>query len=189
MVKITRVYTKTGDKGSTKLAAGESIPKSAARIVTIGTIDELNAALGMTRALLTEQSPRLDALVTKMLRIQNELFNLGSQLSVLTEQRKSNTPLIQPTQTQQLEHEIDKMNESLPNLTSFILPGSSTSEAQLHIARTICRRAERVLVNLSEEEPLDGVEIPYLNRLSDWLFVAARHTNQTLNSEELLWQP
>ncbi|RMI02828.1 MAG: cob(I)yrinic acid a,c-diamide adenosyltransferase [Calditrichaeota bacterium] len=188
MVRITRVYTRTGDKGSTRLAGGQVISKASQRIEAYGTVDELNAHLGMVAESLREQ-PMLEELRTAILRIQNELFDLGSQLAVLPQDRRPDTPVIGADNIRRLETEIDRMNKELPPLTSFILPGGGEIGARLHVARTVCRRAERELVRLSQEETLDGDEIPYLNRLSDWLFVAARFAAARTGKEETLWEP
>jgi len=187
MVRITKVYTKTGDKGMTHLAGGQQVSKTSARIEAYGGIDELNAALGLVAEMLREQA-KLSLLRERILRIQNELFNLGSQLAVLPHDRREDTPLIRAEDTDRLESEIDEMNETLPHLTSFILPGGGEISVRLHLARTICRRVERDTLRLSESEPLDGTEIPYLNRLSDWLFVAARFAAKQMGVEETLWK-
>jgi cob(I)alamin adenosyltransferase len=147
----------------------------------------LNAALGLAAESLREQKA-MAQLRERILRIQNELFNLGAQLAVLPEDRRKNTPLILKENISLLEHEIDEMNENLPHLTSFILPGGGEVSARFHLARTICRRVERNTLRLSENEPLDGTEIPYLNRLSDWLFVAARFAAKQTGIEETLWR-
>ena len=186
MVKITQVYTKTGDKGTTALAGGKRIAKTSQRIEAIGEVDELNSFLGFAAASLTDDFKELQ---DKIIRIQNELFNLGAQLSVLAEDRRPNTPLLQESNIKTLEDEIDRMNANLPKLLSFILPGGGEISTRFHLARAVCRRAERAIVNLSENEKLDGTEIPYLNRLSDWLFVTARYVAQQLQVEEKLWHP
>lgn len=188
MVHLTKIYTKTGDKGETSLAAGRRITKSSARIAAIGCIDELNAFLGLVAEWVQEQ-PSLAQLSNPLTRIQNELFNLGSQLAVLPEDRRSNTPVLHDVNVKTLENEIDEMNESLPSLNSFVLPRGGKVGAQLHIARTVCRRAELALVALNQNEPLEEIELQYLNRLSDWLFVAARFAAKQLGLEELLWSP
>jgi len=189
MVRITRVYTRTGDKGTTRLAGGQSISKSHLRIEAYGTVDELNSVLGWC-AVAVESLPNSSSLFAWLRTIQNELFNLGSQLAVLPEDRRETTPVITPNAIERLEKQIDEMNNDLPALTSFILPGGSEAAARLHIARSVCRRAERILVHLQEsEEHLDGTEIPYLNRLSDWLFVAARFVIHQEGKSEILWQP
>ncbi|MFQ5584879.1 MAG: cob(I)yrinic acid a,c-diamide adenosyltransferase [Calditrichia bacterium] len=188
MVRITKVYTKTGDKGMTHLAGGQSMSKTSLRIEAYGGVDELNAAMGLVSESLRGQD-RLKELREKVIGIQNELFDLGSQLAVLKEDRRKNTPVLTERDVKRLEREIDTMNVELPALSSFILPGGGEVSARLHLARTICRRVERAVIRLGETEELDGVEIPYLNRLSDWLFVAARFAASKSNTEETLWQP
>lgn len=188
MVRITKVYTKTGDKGFTRLAGGQEVSKTSRRVEAYGSVDELNACLGMAAELLRNDE-NLHLLLQQVKRIQNELFDLGSQLAVLAGDRRKNTPVIRPGDTERLEKEIDEMNDHLPMLNSFILPGGGEISARLHVARTVCRRAEREVVRLSETEPLDGPEIPYLNRLSDWLFVAARFAASKTGTGETLWNP
>ncbi|MEE9171115.1 MAG: cob(I)yrinic acid a,c-diamide adenosyltransferase [bacterium] len=188
MVRITKVYTKTGDKGMTTLAGGQKVSKSSARIEAYGGVDELNASLGLACEEMRGVGD-LSELRTSILRIQNELFDLGSQLAVLPEDRREDTPVIGQVDIDRLEHEIDGMNEDLPALKSFILPSGGKISAYLHAARTVCRRVERGLVVLSETETLDGVEIPYINRLSDWLFVGSRFVSKRLGMEENLWKP
>ena len=189
VVRITRVYTRTGDKGTTRLAGGQSISKSHLRIEAYGTVDELNSVLGWC-AVAVESLPNLSSLHAWLLTIQNELFNLGSQLAVLPEDRRETTPTVTQQAIERLEKQIDEMNDALPALTSFILPGGSETASRLHIARSVCRRAERILVHLQESgEHLDGTEIPYVNRLSDWLFVAARFVIHQEGKKEILWQP
>ncbi len=187
MVRITKVYTRTGDAGQTRLAGGRQIAKTAARIEAYGTIDELNAALGLAAESLRQEDAA--GLRSRILRIQNELFDLGSQLAVLAEDRRENTPVIRQPDIDRLEAEIDALNDNLPNLTSFILPGGGEVSARLHLARTICRRAEREALRLAAAEPLDGPEVPYLNRLSDWLFVASRAAAAAAGIPETLWKP
>lgn len=190
MVRITKVYTKTGDKGMTRLAGGQEIAKTSRRIEAYGTVDELNAHLGtIAEALRNTNIMELSELRERILRIQNELFDLGSQLAVLTEDRRENTPVVKMADIDRLENEIDEMNVALPMLTSFILPGGGDVSARMHVARTVCRRAERAVIRLAENETLDGPEVPYLNRLSDWLFVAGRFAAHHSGIEETLWKP
>lgn len=189
MVRITKVYTKTGDKGKTRLAGGQEVSKSAQRIEAYGTVDELNAILGLVAEALRDTSTALESLHQQILRIQNELFDLGSQLAVLPQDRREGTPVICNADIERLEQEMDAMNQLLPSLTSFILPGGGEISARLHIARTVCRRAEREVIRLGDAETLDGSEIPYLNRLSDWLFVAGRFAAHHAGIPETLWQP
>lgn len=188
MVRINKVYTRTGDKGQTRLAGGQTIAKDSLRIEAYGTVDELNATLGLICVLIAPESQFTD-LQQKTTRIQNELFNLGSQLAVLPEDRRDNTPVIGEPDITRLEKEIDQMNDQLPPLTSFILPGGGEAGARFHLARTVCRRAERQTIRLQQEEQLDGTEVPYLNRLSDWLFVAGRYAAMKLGVDEALWTP
>jgi cob(I)alamin adenosyltransferase len=188
MVRITKVYTKTGDGGSTYLAGGQQVRKTSLRIEAYGSVDELNAQLGMVSESLNK-TPQLRNLQKGIIRIQNELFDLGSQLAVLPEDRRENTPVIKPADIEKLEREIDEMNAQLPILESFILPGGGEISARLHVARTVCRRVEREIIRLSEVEPLDGTEMPYLNRLGDWLFVASRYAAYKSDITETLWKP
>lgn len=188
MVKITKVTTKIGDKGQTQLAAGIYIPKTSLRIEAIGCIDELNAHLGFAAVSFSEHAT-FNTIKIKILRIQNELFDLGAQLSVLAKDRRNDTPKIKNKNIKLLEKEINGLNAILPTLKSFILPGGNESSARLHIARTVCRRAERSVIRLAEQEKLDGEEIPYLNRLSDWLFVVSRFIVFQANEKEVLWRP
>lgn len=188
MVRITKVTTKTGDNGLTTLVGGQKVSKASLRIEAYGGIDELNAYLGLIGELVKEKK-ELKKLHQNILRIQNELFNLGTQLAVLPEDRRENTPVIQEINIFQLEEEIKSMNNQLEPLTSFLLPGGDLTVAYFHVARTICRRVERSIVRLAEQEKLGGNEITYLNRLSDWLFVGSRFITKTLNKKEVLWQP
>jgi cob(I)alamin adenosyltransferase len=189
MVKITKVYTKKGDRGATNLAGKICISKNAPRMYIIGEIDELNTNIGYSVESM-KLFESLQSLQVKCTRIQHELFNLGAQLAVLLKDRREDTPVIRQNNIIRLEKEIDEMNEGLPTLKSFILPGGCESSARLHLARTVCRRLERRLVDFSSEEnSLDGEELPYVNRLSDWLFVAARYVVHQLNKEEILWNP
>lgn len=188
MVKITKVYTKTGDKGETSLAAGKRTPKTSARIEVIGCIDELNAALGIAVALF-EQVPALLLLRGQLIRIQNTLYDLGACLAVLSENRHSDTPKIDTNDITTLELEIDRMNSSLTRLNSFVLPGGGVISAQLHVVRTVCRRAELALLRLAATETVGDNNKSYINRLSDWFFVAARFVAQQTGNKEILWQP
>ena len=188
MVSINRVYTRQGDGGMTHLAGGQRIHKTHLRIESYGEVDELNACLGLAAEGMRGEA-RLATLLGRTMRIQNELFDLGAQLAVLPEDRRPDSPRITAAQVERLEREIDEMNDAIPALRSFILPGGGEVAARLHLARTVCRRAERNALRFAAEEPLDGTELPYLNRLSDWLFVASRHASSQLELEELLWRP
>jgi cob(I)alamin adenosyltransferase len=188
MVRITKVYTRKGDGGTTRLAGGQKILKTDPRLEAYGGVDELNACMGLAAEPMCEE-PRLGSLLDAVRRIQNELFDLGAQLAVLAADRRLDTPTITAAQVKRLESEIDTMNAEVEPLRSFILPGGGEVPARLHLARTVCRRIERATLRLGEVEPLDGTEVPYLNRLSDWLFVAARHACSKLGKEEVLWRP
>ncbi len=187
MVKITKVYTRQGDTGQTHLGGGERIAKNSARIQAIGDVDELNAYVGFAATAL-RQASLFRWLEHKCLRIQNELFNLGSQLAVLPENRRIDTPVIEDLQVKLLEQDIDQCNAKLDPLKSFVLPGGGEIVTRMHLARTVCRRAERSVLSLSAQDAnLDGSEAPYLNRLSDWFFVMGRYSGSLLKEEELLW--
>lgn len=184
---INRVYTKVGDQGTSRLAGGQEVDKDAARLEAYGTIDELNAVLGV----VVETAPDTSgsALGSKLVRIQNELFDLGGELAVLPEDRHEKQILISEADVLRLEAEIDEANAGLPTLRSFILPGGGALSAHLHVARTVCRRAERRLVTLHRGEPQRGEALRYLNRLSDWLFVMGRKASADAGRAELLWKP
>ena len=186
MVALNRIYTRTGDKGTTGLASGERRKKHDLRIEAYGTVDETNACLGLAR-LHTEGE--VDAMLS---RIQNELFDLGADLATPeTEKPLPYEPLrILDAQVERLEREIDRLNEALSPLRSFVLPGGSPAAAALHLARTVCRRAERLVVALAEKpgEAVSPAAIKYLNRLSDFLFVASRFVNDR-GGRDVLWVP
>ena len=188
MVVLTKIYTKTGDDGTTALGSGERVPKTAARIEAYGTVDETNAAIGMARLML---GPDRQDVAAMLARIQNDLFDLGADLCVPDRgEPLPYTPLrIKDAQAERLEREIDAMNGEMAPLTSFVLPGGSNAGAALHLARTICRRAERHIVRLKlEGEPVSDAACRYINRLSDHLFVASRYVNGK-GKDDLLWQP
>jgi cob(I)alamin adenosyltransferase len=183
MVTLNRIYTKTGDKGETALGDGTRLPKFALRIAAYGTVDETNAALGLARLHTTGD---MDAMLA---RIQNDLFDLGADLCVPEDGRRGEGRLrIAEAQVERLEREIDAMNEALSPLTSFILPGGTQAAAHLHLARAIARRAERLIVELSQQEKIGATAIKYINRLSDHLFVAGRIANDKGKSD-VLWVP
>ncbi len=186
MVVLNRIYTRTGDDGETRLASGAPVSKSNPRVEAYGTVDELNAVLGVAR-LHSGQNDRIDAMLG---RIQNELFDLGADLATpLDPPPKWEALRIVPSQIDRLESEIDWMNESLKALDSFILPGGAPLSAHLHLARTVCRRAERDAVRLMEAgEAVNPEAVRYLNRLSDHLFVAARRANAN-GAGDVLWKP
>ena len=178
---INRVYTRQGDKGETGLVGGQRVPKDSPRIEAYGTVDELNAFLGAARATVNQlaaQEPILAGLGAILLRVQHELFNLGSILATLPEDVHPRQPRVTDAEIAQLEKGMDAMNEDLPPLRSFVLPGGSRIDAELHIARTVCRRAERACVALARTESVPPEAVRYLNRLSDALFVWARWAAQ-----------
>jgi cob(I)alamin adenosyltransferase len=186
-ITINRVYTKVGDRGTTRLAGGQEVDKDAPRLEAYGTLDELNAVLGV---LVEHFGADDDAELQKALRrVQNELFDLGGELAVLPEDRHPLQKLISEDDVTRLEAELDRANADLPTLRSFILPGGGKLSAFCHQARTVCRRAERVLVTLHKAEPQRDVALRYLNRLSDWLFVMGRSLALRSGQGELLWRP
>jgi cob(I)alamin adenosyltransferase len=187
MVALNRIYTRTGDKGTTALASGERRPKYDLRIAAFGTVDETNACIGMAR--LHTQGHEVDAMLA---RIQNDLFDLGADLATLDSGKTlSYEPLrIIESQVERLEKEIDALNAALSPLRSFVLPGGAPASAALHLARTVCRRAERLAVELSllAGEAVSPAAMKYLNRLSDFLFVASRYVNDK-GALDVLWVP
>jgi cob(I)alamin adenosyltransferase len=189
---INRVYTRKGDSGETGLVGGQRVPKDSLRIDAYGTVDELNSFLGAARATANElavEEPRLALLAAILLRVQHELFNLGSILATLPEDVHPRQPRVTDSEIAQLETEMDAMNEELQPLRSFVLPGGSRLDAELHIGRTVCRRAERVLVALARTESVPPEAIRYLNRLSDALFVWSRWAGHATGAPETLWEP
>jgi cob(I)alamin adenosyltransferase len=191
-IALNRIYTKRGDTGETSLAGGQRVPKDTRRIEAYGTVDELSAFVGLARVSCEEGSvttPRLRELSQILRRVQHELFNLGSVLSTLPADLHPKQARITPADSEQLEREIDAMNDELPTLRSFVLPGGTRLNAELHAARTICRRAERLVVSAAGEEDIPTEAIRYLNRLSDALFVWSRWVNYVMNTTEILWEP
>jgi cob(I)alamin adenosyltransferase len=189
---INRVYTRRGDTGETALVGGQRVPKDGMRIEAYGTVDELNSFLGTARATvsgLAVEEPRLAVLAAILLRVQHELFNLGSILATLPEDVHPRQPRVTDAEIARLEAEMDLMNEDVPPLRSFVLPGASRLDAELHIGRTVCRRAERIVVALSRAESVPPETIRYLNRLSDALFVWSRWAGQVSGAHETLWEP
>ncbi|MBK8009031.1 MAG: cob(I)yrinic acid a,c-diamide adenosyltransferase [Rhizobiales bacterium] len=187
MVVLNRIYTKTGDDGTTALGSGERRLKSDLRVEAYGTVDETNAAIGIARLHLKNE-PDVEAIMN---RVQNDLFDLGADFAVPEGESAPKERLrVVKTQVTRLESEIDKLNASLKPLRSFVLPGGEPSAAYLHLARTICRRAERLAVQLSQQksEKVNPAAIRYLNRLSDLLFVAARYVNGR-GERDVLWVP
>lgn len=189
MVILNRIYTKTGDTGTTALGTGERVPKTSLRISAYGTVDETNAAVGVARTHVTGRDESVDAM---LLRIQNDLFDLGADLCVPDKGEKlPYEPLrVSDTQVARLEAEIDQMNAELQPLRSFVLPGGSPAAAALHVARTVSRRAERLIVELANQpgETVSAPALKYVNRLSDFLFVASRYVNDR-GKGDVLWVP
>jgi cob(I)alamin adenosyltransferase len=190
MVRLNRIYTRTGDDGTTALGTGERRSKADARIAAYGTVDEANAAIGLARLFTVDEDADVDGMLG---RIQNDLFDLGADLCTpATGAREITwTPLrIMARQVVRLESEIDAMNAALPALKSFVLPGGTPGAAYLHLARTVSRRAERCMVALAEnpDEDVSAEALRYVNRLSDHLFVASRYLNAR-NGSDVLWVP
>jgi cob(I)alamin adenosyltransferase len=192
-IRINRVYTRGGDRGETSLVGGQRVPKDSIRIESYGTVDELNAILGLARAAgrgapgaADADRSRLDALLE---RLQGELFTLGSDLATLTADRHPRQPVIEERHVARLEADIDELNAALPELSSFVLPGGGPVGAFLHQARTVCRRAERRVTSLSRQEAVGKEALVYLNRLSDLLFVLSRWAARSRNEPETLWDP
>ena len=177
-MRITKVYTKTGDNGTTSLSDGSRVKKNSLRIISIGSVDELNASLGMVL------STRPVEIISKLLRkIQNDLFNLGGEIST----KDLNLKLVSIDDIKLLEESIDELNSNLPALKEFIMPRGTDIVSRLHFSRTICRRAEVDLVNLSQIEKINSIHLTYLNRLSDYLFVSARYQNNYDENNEIFW--
>ncbi|MBI3409840.1 MAG: cob(I)yrinic acid a,c-diamide adenosyltransferase [Planctomycetes bacterium] len=186
MVTISRIYTKTGDQGETGLGDGSRVPKDHARVAAYGTVDELNSVLGLALA-----EGHLDQQLTALLRgIQNDLFDVGADLCLpcKPDEQLGKVLRVRPEQATRLEQAIDRCNANLQTLRSFVLPGGSPASAWCHLARTVCRRAERDVVMLAHSEPVNPNVIIYLNRLSDLLFVLARVGNDN-GKDDVLWVP
>jgi cob(I)alamin adenosyltransferase len=183
MVRLTRIYTRGGDSGDTSLGDGARVPKHALRVAAYGTVDEANAAIGIAKL-------HVDAESDEMLgRIQNDLFDLGADLCTPEGGRRAAGALrIVPAQTERLEREIDAINATLAPLESFVLPGGSAAAAHLHLARTVVRRAERLVSELAQAESVNPEALKYLNRLSDHLFVLGRRLNDS-GARDVLWRP
>jgi cob(I)alamin adenosyltransferase len=179
-----KIYTKTGDQGTTALIGGTRVAKSDLRIDTYGTVDELNASLGVVRDSITDEFSR-----ATLLRIQHVLFVIGSHLACEKEGLKAKLPALEEKEVNFLEEAIDRMNESLAPMTHFILPGGHLSISFCHVARTICRRSERTIVALSESSACEPLIIAYINRLADYLFVLARYIGYQLDVTEIQWRP
>lgn len=192
MVRLNRIYTRTGDDGSTALVGGERVGKEDLRIEAYGTVDELNACMGLLRVAnqthATDDAAKVRFDIA-LERVQQTLFNLGSGLATRLETRWPGQPVVVVADVAHLESDIDSMNADLAPLQSFVLPGGGPIGAAAHLARTVCRRAERRTVELSRHEAVAPADIHYLNRLSDWLFVAGRWAGARANEPEALWTP
>ena len=189
MVELTRIYTRGGDAGETSLGSGQRVAKHDLRVAAYGTVDETNAVIGIAR-LQTADNPDIDAMLA---RVQNDLFDLGADLctpegDARSASKQEGALRIVAAQVTRLETEIDALNANLAPLSSFILPGGTAAAAHLHLARTIARRAERLMVELAASQPLNPAALQYINRLSDHLFVLARHLNDD-GSADVLWVP
>ena len=196
-MRIDRVYTRKGDSGGTRLVGGQKVSKDDVRIDAYGTVDELNAVVGSARESLlnarTQAQPsavsKVEQLARTLLRVQHELFNLGSLLATLPEDVGPKQPRIVASDVARLETEMDACQNELSPLRSFVLPGGCRPNTELHLARTICRRAERRCVSLAKVSPVDPLAVMYLNRLSDALFVWSRFASVLLGANEVLWEP
>lgn len=186
-MRIHKVYTRTGDEGMTDLVGGERVPKESLRIESYGTVDELQSVLGMLRAALAE-SVSYGEIVAHLHRVQQDLFDLGSTLSTPPQHADRVKNPITEERIGWLEETMDRWNEELPPLRSFVLSGGGRFSALGHVARTVCRRCERIVLRLAREEEVPAEVLRYLNRLSDFLFVLARHLARVFGEEEPLWE-
>jgi cob(I)alamin adenosyltransferase len=199
MVKLNKLYTRNGDKGCTHLCGGEVVEKTSCRVTAMGDVDELNSHLGLARTLLEttvaaqkHSSPEvidIEILVKHVSVIQNELFDIGSRLATLSIPEGMNLPQISRQHVERLEEWIDELALITGELRSFVLPGGTRTNAVLHLARSVCRRAERSILLLHKEVPVDEATLIYMNRLSDYLFAAARRCAQIEQAKEFLWIP
>ena len=179
----TKIYTKTGDKGQTSLIGGTRLPKHHIRIEAYGTVDELNSFVGLVRDSISEKE-----LFDLLIEIQDRLFTIGSLLAADPEKNKMQLPQLNESDVVLLEKAIDKMNETLPEMKSFVLPGGHPTVSHCHIARCVCRRAERAVLKLAENEKVDELIYKYLNRLSDYLFVLSRKLTKDFKANEIPWK-
>ena len=190
-MRITKVYTRTGDAGKTRLAGGQQVWKDSLRVEAYGAVDELNASVGVVRVInadMKEESPAAQQLEDELRRVQNKLFDVGSILATAPGQTFKNMPQVVPQDVSRLEKLMDRCQKDLEPLKEFILPGGGKVSGFLHQARTICRRAERACIALSKMEPVDPTIIKFLNRLSDALFVLGRWVAKTQGEPEFLWE-
>ncbi len=191
-IALNRIYTRRGDAGETSLAGGQRVTKDSIRLDCYGTVDELNSLVGLACVSIEElaaAAPDLLPLCAILRRIQHELFNLGSILATMPKDVHPKQPRITTADIEQLERDIDAMNTPLTTLRSFVLPGGSRLNCELHLSRTVCRRAERIAVALSRQEEIPPAALGYLNRLSDGFFVWSRWANHKLGAPEVLWEP
>lgn len=190
MVKLNKIYTRTGDNGETGLGDGSRLPKHASRVSAYGDVDEANAVIGLAIIALTADDKQTTDMVATLVRIQNDLFDLGADLCTPDKEADESTPALRITaeQVSTLEHEIDQLNSRLEPLTSFVLPGGTAGAAHLHHARTVVRRAERTMTSLATQETINQNALNYINRLSDLLFVMARAANSG-SIGDVLWTP
>lgn len=191
---ISRVYTRTGDSGTTALVGGQRVPKDDLRIEAYGTVDELNSWIGLARAAALDgpDAPKLSRLEQHLLAVQHELFNLGSILATMPQDVGPRQPRVRQVDIDRLEADMDRATKGLPALRSFVLPGGTRLNALLHLARTVCRRAERITVALQRQGGAQAgleLEVRYLNRLSDALFVWSREASALQAQPEVLWDP
>ena len=188
---INKIYTRKGDSGNTFLVGGKKVSKDALRVVCYGEIDELIVLIGgvLTHITHLDNNDNFKKLYKKIDRIQNELFNIGNMLATIDGDISENMPQVDLNHIQNLEDEIDIYNNKLPSLKSFVLPGGSQINIWFHLARTTCRRCERLVVKLSNKEQVDTIIVKYLNRLSDFLFTCSRWVNYELSINETLWNP
>ena len=189
---LNRIYTKQGDAGETSLANGRRVPKDDLRIEAYGTVDEFNSSVGLACVSVQElvaTAPAFERLADILVRVQHELFNLGSILATDPQEVHPKQARVTDADVKQLEAEIDEANAELAKLPSFVLPGGCRLNAELHVCRTVCRRAERIVVSLSRKEEVPQETVRYLNRLSDALFVWSRWACRVLGVEEVLWEP
>ena len=184
---INRVYTRKGDAGTTQLVGGQRTLKCNWRIKCYGTVDELNAIIGLARTSCLEL--KLGDLAAEFLRVQHALFNLGTILATLPEDLLPSMPQVTTSDISWLEESMDRHNQALPGLRSFVLPGGCRINSELHLARTVCRRVERICVEAAQEHDVEPIVIKYLNRLSDALFVWSRSASHAVGENEVLWDP
>lgn len=200
MLKINRVYTKSGDAGMTSVLGGKRLPKDSPRIEAYGSVDELSSTVGLLRALILREATQssahkgdttaqFGAISQQLAQIQNKLFDIGSDLATPTEVKKEGRVAIHAADVSHLEAAMDQWTPQLPELTSFVLPGGGLLSAQAHVARTVCRRIERLVLTFSREETVAPLILIYFNRLSDYFFVLSRYAGLLCGEEELLWKP